>query len=385
MKVEQIADIVNQTTAEVTGTEALENVDLNKVVEIGAEVLDNDKLIDNFVKSLVDHIGKVVFVNRPYTGSTPSVMMESWEYGAILEKIQYEGLPEAEENDSWNLEDGRSYDPNIFYKPTVSAKFYSERKTFDIPMSFAQRQVKSAFSNSAQLQAFFAMIETAISNGMTVKMDSLVQLTIANAIATVYNNKLTNPVQYYDLVTAYKTATGDNTVTPENALVKPDFTRWASMHMKRVAARMRKLSTLFNAGGKYRHTPADRLHLILHSDFTAAAEAFLYSDTYHNEYVKLPQAEEVAFWQGSGTGFAWSDTSKIIVTPSGAEDPTTVNNVVGIFFDRDALGVSNLDRRVTTNWNPKAEFTNNWYKFDAGYFNDFNENIVVFTLGEPTV
>lgn len=384
MKVEQIADIVNQTTAEVTGTEALADVDLNKVVEIGAEVLDNDKLIDNFVKSLVDHIGKVVFVNRPYTGSTPSVMMESWEYGAILEKIQYEGLPEAEENDSWNLEDGRSYDPNIFYKPTVSAKFYSERKTFDIPMSFAQRQVKSAFSNSAQLQAFFAMIETAISNGMTVKMDSLVQLTIANAIATVYNNKLTNPVQYYDLVTAYRTATGDNTVTPENALVKPEFTRWASMHMKRVAARMRKLSTLFNAGGKYRHTPADRLHLILHSDFTAAAEAFLYSDTYHNEYVKLPQAEEVAFWQGSGTGFAWGDTSKIIVTPSGAEEPTTVNNVVGIFFDRDALGVSNLDRRVTTNWNPKAEFTNNWYKFDAGYFNDFNENIVVFTLGEPT-
>ena len=384
MKVEQIADIVNQTTAEVTGTEALADVDLNKVVEIGAEVLDNDKLIDNFVKSLVDHIGKVVFVNRPYTGSTPSVMMESWEYGAILEKIQYEGLPEAEENDSWNLEDGRSYDPNIFYKPTVSAKFYSERKTFDIPMSFAQRQVKSAFSNSAQLQAFFAMIETAISNGMTVKMDSLVQLTIANAIATVYNNKLTNPVQYYDLVTAYRTATGDSTVTPENALVKPDFTRWASMHMKRVAARMRKLSTLFNAGGKYRHTPADRLHLILHSDFTAAAEAFLYSDTYHNEYVKLPQAEEVAFWQGSGTGFAWGDTSKIIVTPSGADEPTTVNNVVGIFFDRDALGVSNLDRRVTTNWNPKAEFTNNWYKFDAGYFNDFNENIVVFTLGEPT-
>ena len=384
MKVEQIASIVNEVTAEVTGTEVIENIDLNKVVETGAEVLDNDKMIDNYVKSLIDHIGKVVFVNRPYTGSTPSVMMDSWEYGAILEKIQYEGLPDAEENDSWELEDGKSYDPNIFYKPQVSAKFYSERKTFDIPMSFAQRQVKSAFSNAAQLQAFFAMIETAISNGMTVKMDGLVQLTIANAIATVYNNKLTSPVQYYDLVSAYRTATGDSTVTPENAMVKPEFTRWASMHMRRVVARMRKLSTLFNTGGKYRHTPADRLHLILHSDFTAAAEAFLYSDTYHNEFVKLPKAEEVAFWQGSGSGFAWSDTSKIIVTPSGATEPTTVHNVVGIAFDRDALGVSNLDRRVTTNWNPKAEFTNNWYKFDAGYFNDFNENIVVFTLGEPT-
>lgn len=384
MKVEQIADIVNQTTAEVTGTEAVSDVDLNKVVETGAEVLDNDKLIDNYVKTLIDHIGKVVFVNRPYTGSTPSVMMDSWEYGAILEKIQYEGLPEAEENDSWNLVDGQSYDPNVFHKPTVSAKFYSERRTFDIEMSFARRQVKSAFSNAAQVQAFFAMIETAISNGMTVKMDSLVQLTIANAIATVYNNRVTKPVQYVDLVTLYRPATGDNSVTPENAMVKPEFTRWAAMTMKRIVARMRKLSTLFNAGGKYRHTPSDRLHLILHSDFTAAAEAYLYGDTYHNEFVKLPKAEEVPFWQGSGTGFAWADTSKIIVTPSGSNSSTTINNVVGIAFDREALGVSNLDRRVTTNWNPKAEFTNNWYKFDAGYFNDFNENIVVFTLGEPT-
>ena len=384
MEVTQIADIVNQTTLEITGKEDLASSDLNKVVEVGSEIIDNDKVLDHYTGSLIDRIGKVVFVNRPYTGSTPSVMMDSWEYGAILEKIQFEGLPEAEDNDSWNLVDGQSYDPNVFHKPTVSAKFYSERRTFDIEMSFARRQIKTAFTSGAQLQAFFAMIETAISNGMTVKMDSLVQFTIANAIATVYNNRVTNPVQYYDLVTAYRTATGDNTVTPENAMVKPEFTRWASMTIKRVIARMRKLNTLFNTGEKYRHTPVDRLHLILHSDFTAAAEAYLYGDTYHNEFVKLPRAEEVPFWQGSGKTFAWSDTSKIIVTPTGSQNSVTINNVVGIAFDREALGVSNLDRRVTTNWNPKAEFTNNWYKFDAGYFNDFNENIVVFTLGEPT-
>lgn len=380
MKVEQIADIVNQTTAEVTGTEPLADVDLNKVVEVGAEVLDNDKLIDNYVKTLIDHIGKVVFVNRPYAGSTPSVMMDSWEYGAILEKVTYEGLPEAEENDSWDLQDGKSYDPNIFYKPSVSAKFYSERRTFDIPMSFAQRQTRSAFSSASQVQAFFAMIETAISNGMTIKMDSLVRLTLANAIATIYANRLTNPVQYYGLVARYQTATGDQSVTKLNALVKPEFTRWASMEMKRVMKRMRNMSTLFNKGAKDRFTAADRLHLILHSDFVAAAEAYLYSETYHDEFVKLPAAEEVSFWQGSGTGFAWADTSKIIVTPRDSDSPVTVEDIVGIGWDRDALGVSNLDRRVTTNWNPRAEFTNNWYKFDAGYFNDFNENIVVFTL-----
>lgn len=380
MKVTQVAEIVNQVNAEITGAEPLENVDLNNVVDIGSELLENEKLLDNYVKSLVDHIGKVVFVNRPYTGSTPSVMMDSWEYGAILEKIQYEGVPDAEENDTWNLVDGKSYDPNIFYKPEVSAKFFDERRTFDVPMSFATKQIKSAFSSGGQVQSFFSMIETAISNGMTVKMDGLVNLTIANAIATVYNNRATRPAQFYPLVTKYVAATGDTSVTTANALVKPEFIRWASMTMRRVASRMRKFSTLFNIGEKYRHTPSDTLKIILHSDFIADAEAYLYSDTFHNEFVKLPQADEIAFWQGSGDEFDWEDTSKLVVTPRGSDTSVTVSNIVGMFFDRNALGVSNLERRVTSNYNAKGEFTNNFYKFDAGYFNDFNENIVVFTL-----
>ena len=381
MLVTQIAEIVNEVNGEMTGTKAVENIDLNEVVETGTEILDSgDKMLDNYVRSLIDHIGKVVFVNRPYTGSTPSVMMDSWEYGAILEKIQYEGVPDAEENDTWNLKDGQSYDPNVFHKPQVSAKFYSERRTFDVEMSFANRQVKSAFSNAPQVQAFFSMIETAISNGQTVKMDGLVNLTIANAIATVYNNRVTRPAQYYPLVTMYVAETGDSTVNSSNALVKPEFIRYASVTMRKVASRMKKFSTVFNTGEKYRHTPKDRLHLILHSDFVAVAEAYLYSDTFHKEYVQLPLADEVAFWQGSGEAFGWSDTSKLIVTPRGANEAVTVSNIVGIFFDRDALGVTNIDRRVTSDYNAKGEFTNNWYKFDAGYFNDFNENVVVFTL-----
>ena len=381
MLVTQIAEIVNEVNGEMTGTKAVENIDLNEVVETGTEILDSgDKMLDNYVRSLIDHIGKVVFVNRPYTGSTPSVMMDSWEYGAILEKIQYEGVPDAEENDTWNLKDGQSYDPNVFHKPQVSAKFYSERRTFDVEMSFANRQVKSAFSNAPQVQAFFSMIETAISNGQTVKMDGLVNLTIANAIATVYNNRVARPAQYYPLVTMYVADTGDSTVNSSNALVKPEFIRYASVTMRKVASRMKKFSTVFNTGEKYRHTPKDRLHLILHSDFVAVAEAYLYSDTFHKEYVQLPLADEVAFWQGSGDAFGWSDTSKLIVTPRGANEAVTVSNIVGIFFDRDALGVTNIDRRVTSDYNAKGEFTNNWYKFDAGYFNDFNENVVVFTL-----
>lgn len=378
MEMTQIAEIVNETTAQVTGTEPLADVDLNKIVDAGAEVLDTDK-VDHYVKNLIDRIGKVVFVNRPYTGSTPSVMMDSWEYGAVLEKIQYEGIPAAEDNDTWDLEDGRSYDPNIFYKPTVSAKFFSERRTFEVPMSFAQRQVKSAFTSAGQVQALFSMIETAISNGMTVKQDSLIEATINNFLATTYGNGTAN-ARVVKLLTDYATFTGQTAPSAANALATPEFVRFMAFAMKRKASQMTKLSTVFNVGGKYRHTPSDRLHIILHADAAAAADAYLQSDTYHNEFVALPSAEKVPFWQGSGSSFDFADTSKIIVTPRGEESPVTISNIVGFMWDRDALGVANLDRRVTTNWNPKGEFTNNWYKFDCGYFNDFNENGVVFVL-----
>ncbi|MBO7733058.1 MAG: hypothetical protein J6S67_10905 [Methanobrevibacter sp.] len=378
MEMTQIYEIVNETTAMVTGTEPISSIDGNQIVDAGAEVLETDK-VDHYVKNLIDRIGKVVFVNRPYTGGTPSVMMDSWEFGAVLEKIQYEGLPEAEENDTWNLEDQHSYDPNIFYKPTVSAKFFSERRTFDVPMSFAQRQIKSAFTSAGQLQAFFSMIETAISNGMTVKMDSLVEATLNNFIATTYGDG-TASARLVKLLTEYNAFTGQTAPQATVALADPEFVRFMTFRMKRKAVQMQKLSTVFNAGGKYRHTPSDRLKIVLHADVAAAADTYLQSDTFHNEFVALPNADKVAFWQGSGSGFDWSDTSKIMITPRGEENSVTVNNVVGVMFDRDALGVSNLDRRVTTNWNPKGEFTNNWYKFDAGYFNDFNENGVVFVL-----
>lgn len=378
MEMTQIYEIVNETTAMFTGSEPISNVDGNKIIDAGAEVLDTDQ-VDHYVQNLIDHIGKVVFVNRPYTGGTPSVMMDSWEFGAVLEKIQYEGLPEAEENDTWNLEDQRSYDPNIFYKPTVSAKFFSERRTFDIPMSFAQRQVKSAFSNAGQLQAFFSMIENAISDGMTVKMDSLVEATINNFIATLYGTGAAN-ARVVKLLTEYVAFTGQTAPAASVALADPEFVRFMAFRMKRKMVQMQKLNTVFNAGGKYRHTPIDRLKIVLHADVAAAADVYLQSDTFHNEFVTLPNADKVAFWQGSGTGFDWADTSKIMITPRGSETPVTINNVVGVMFDRDALGVSNLDRRVTTNWNPRGEFTNNWYKFDAGYFNDFNENGVIFLL-----
>jgi len=375
MQVNQVAEIVNSLSEQYMGESAISTVDLSNVVDIGSAVMDLTNL-DHYVRDLIDHIGKVVFVNRAYRGKTPSLVMDGWEYGAVLEKITYDEYPEAQQNDSWELQDQQSYDPNVFYKPSVSAKFFEKRNTFDIPMSFAKRQIKSAFSNGTQLNAFFSMIETVIQNSMTIKIDQLAEAAINNMIAMTVANANTN--RAVNLRTMYNAAHPNNTITAAQAVTDPDFIRYASYIMKLYSERLQRMSKLFNVGGKERFTSSDRLHVILLSEFAAAAEAYLYSNTYHDQFVHLSKAETVPYWQGSGVAYDFASTSKINVVTPGSETATEVTGILGVMFDRDAVGVCNLDRRVTTNWNARAEFYNNWYKFDAGYFNDTNENFIVF-------
>ena len=186
MKVEQIYSLMNNVTSEILGKTELLKEDLSNVVDVGTELF-NSADVDNYVKSLVNHIGKVVFVNRPYSGNVPSVIMDSWEFGSVLEKIQAD-IPQAIENDSWDLTDGESYDTNVFYKPSVSAKFFNKKVTFEVAMSFTELQVKESFSNANQLNGFLSMLYNSVEKSMTVKIDSLVMRTINNMIGeTIYN------------------------------------------------------------------------------------------------------------------------------------------------------------------------------------------------------
>lgn len=380
MTVAQIYDIINPITKEILGETAVVNEDLSNIVDIGKEIFDATD-VDNYVKSLVNHIGRVIFVNRPYSGGAPSVLMDGWEYGSVLEKISAE-LPEATENESWELTDGASYDPNIFYKPKVSAKFFNKRVTFEIPMSFTERQVKESFSNASQLNGFLSMLYNAVDKSMTIKIDSLVMRTINNMIAETlhdFNNGgdyTGTGIRAVNLLKLYNDDKGTD-LTAEKSIKDPDFIRFASYIMGLYMERLSKISSLFNIGGKDRFTPRDLLHVILLSDFAKASDSFSMSSTFHNEFVALPKGEIIPYWQGSGTDYSFTSVSSINVkTASG--DTVSASGIIGVMFDRDALGVTNLDRRVTTNYNPKAEFFSNWYKFDAGYFNDMNENFVLF-------
>lgn len=382
MEIKQVYEIVNDATKETIGDSILLSEDLSNIVDVGNAVFNTDNGFDAYVRSLINHIGKVQFVNRTYKGSAPSVLMDAWEFGSIVEKISSE-MPDATETEDWKLVDGTSYDPNVFHRPVAEAKFFNKMTTFEIDRSITERQVKMSFSSATQLNAFVSMLFNEVEKSMTVKNDSLIMRTINNMIVeTMYSQYSGGAItgaggtRAVNLLAKFNTQYGKS-LTAAQAILDPDFIRYAAYFIALYTDRLTRMSTLFNIGGKQRFTPKDLQHIVMLSEFKSAADVFLQSSTFHDQYTKLVNAETVPFWQGSGTDYAFSSTGTISATTASGHSQTTTG-VLGCIWDRDALGVMNFNSRVTTQYNAKGEFTNYFYKRDARYFNDTNENFVVF-------
>lgn len=381
MEVKQIYEIMNSITNEMLGDSIVVAEDLSNIVELGQQFEDVVGL-DNYVRKLPDHIGRVVFVDRKYEGRAPQILMDGWEYGSIMEKIATR-IPEAVENEDWQLNDGQSYDPNVFHAPDVYGEFWNKRVTFEIDMSITRKQVKSSFDNVTQLNSFLSMILNAIETSLTVKLDALIMRTINNMIGeTLYDEMPAGTytgaggVKAVNLLYAYNQKY-DAELTADDAITTPEFIRFATYTMANYMDRIKVLSNLFNIGGESRFTPASKLHVAMLSEFKNAANVYLQSDTFHNDYTALPNSDSVAFWQGTGVDYAFSNTSAVKIKTASGHD-VNASGILAVMFDRDALGVSNLDREVRTHYNEKADFWNYFYNAFAGYFNDTNENFVVF-------
>ena len=379
MKISQVYQIVNDATKAVLGETAVVAEDLTDVVSIGEQIANAD-LYDKYVGALVNRIAKTIFSIRAYSGRAPKVLMDSWEFGSIVQKVHM-ALPEAEENESWELVDGATYEENQFYKPSVSVKLWNHKTTFEIPLSIAEIQLKQSFLGAEEMARFVAMIYQAVENSLTLKFDALIMRTINHFSAVTYDQGVAgaNKIQ---LLTEYAAATGV-TLSAATALYNKDFLRFVAYRMKQVASRLASYSTLFNLGATEKHTPREDLRIVMLDNVDAGVSAFLQSDTFHEELVKLPEADVVSFWQGTGTSYALVDTSNVNVKatlPDGTKDDIEIDYLVAVMFDMNALGVTALNKRTTSKYNAKGEFYNYWYKEDAGYFNDFNENFVVFVL-----
>ena len=400
MKITQLKSILNGAVGktgiidQVTGTAPVANEDLSNIVDIGKAVLDytgeSNENYDSFMRNLIDQVGKNVIVNRTYTSQAPNIIKDSWEYGSIMQKVRV-NLPDVEENATWDLfnypkSGGAAYpDPFELSKPSVTAKFYNSKNTYEIPITLTDYQLREAFQSASQFGSFIAAIENRIRVKQTLCNDGLIMATINNLIGETlsgHGGKVVN------LLTAYNTAT-NSTLTAATALTNTEFLRFAAMTIAKYKKYVAQASSKYNAGNYITFTPADKLKFIANTEFAKAMDAYLYADTYHNEFVELNGYNEVPFWQGSGTADGDRLTVDVVVsytTDQGASATASVKNtgVLAVMFDDEAAAVCNENYRTTSIYNPRGEYTNYFYKYDAMFMNDVEENCVVFTIADNT-
>ncbi len=376
--VKQIYSILNDVAKQTLGTEAIAVVDTQSFVSLGDKVLKSDTDTENFLSKLTDRIAKTVYSVRNYTGINKNLMREPFDYGVIVQKIHVE-MPEAKENNAWKIgEQGYAptYAPVI--KPTVSQKLFNKLSTWEIDVTIPDFMLKTAFLNESSMATFIDAIFTAMNNAMVMCADNNANLIRANFIGNKIHSA--KPTQAINLLSQYNTLTSAN-LTVASCLRDVDFLKWATMQISLWTKRMRVMSKLFNEDSNSKFTSGEYLVLDVLQDFASSTATFLQSDTYHKELVALPMYNEVPYWQGSGTSFAFADTSKISVKIDGTNE-VTQGGVIAVAYDYNAIGTTINEPRSTTERNNKDEYTNYYNKATIGCFNDLGENGIVFFIAE---
>lgn len=374
VKTTDVASLVNSATASILGESAVLTEDLANVIDVGT-ALANANAYKTFVDNLLMRIGKTVFVSRVYTGGAPKIYRDSFEYGQITQKLRAK-LDEAKINQSWALVSGTTYSDNEFVESQISCKIFKQDDAFEIRKSITKDQIKAAFTSASELGNFISMLETMVQNSIQVKMDSLTMMTINNFTAEVMNNETAKPNTSINLLKAYNALKG-TTLTAEQCIYDRGFLQYATGVIKKYQKKIQKYSTLFNQTATQTFTPKEKQHLVLLEEFSENCDTYLAADTWHDEFVKLPYSDTVSAWQGTGTDNSFNSCSSINVsTASGSKVAKT--GIIGVLFDHDALGITKDDPTIEVNYIHSGQFYNYWYKEHVMYFNDLDENFIVF-------
>ena len=375
-KVEQIYTLVNETAKESMGEKAIAVKDVSSLIALGDIVLSSASDTENFLNTLVDRIARTVFSVRRYETDAEGMVRHPFEFGCIVQKI-YVDMPEAKQNNSWEI-GKEGYTPTFapVIKPTAKQKLFNGITTWEVDVTIPDYMLRTAFLNETSMATFIDAIFTAMDNMITLALENNANLTRASFIARKL--KGAKPCGAINLLHEYNTLTSAS-LTVESAMMNAEFLAWASRAINLWVKRMSKMSVLFNEEGYKRHTPKDKIVVNLLQDFTSACDTFLGANTFHDELVKLPMYDSVAYWQGAGASFDFNDTSAINIK---LDENTTIakKGIIGVVYDYEAMGVTLNERRSTSERNNHDEYTNYYNKANIGYFNDMSENGIVFYL-----
>ena len=406
MKVKQKAEVLNYVFAELIGSITPEgeepvyyNEDLSNFVEVGRKIEATSEWgnnFDNYWGSIIDRIGRTMVINKDYESQAPNLDVSGSEYGSILQKIRV-GVPEFEENPAWTLTEHKGDEFNYMtYDPVeLRATYWNSKISYLMKWSWAMKQLKEAVTNRNVLDEIFSAIENKIRVKMKVQNDGL-KMRLVNNINAVNILKGRQINVLYNFMTdadVTSIAEANANICSKNCMASEEFLRYLQMTLKKNKKYMAQASTLCNTESEWNWTQGSNLRMVAITDVDSALQSYLYSDVYHNEFVKFDGYTEVASWQALHPGFKFEDRSRIDVQAvtgpdeeNDVSDPFMFSGIIFTMFDRDGAVIWNEEPETdVAPHNPIGKFVNYYFTFDCSYLCDLAENSLTFVISDYQV
>lgn len=384
---EQISTVLNDLTREVTGADPIGVVDAGNFASVATKLLKTGT--DPLLGAISQMVGRTIFSVRPYNRKLSGIQVNNQRWGYITRKLAV--ADKDFENDvSFSMADGGNYSHWYVNMPNVLQLNYYGQNAFEKSVSIFKNQLDGAFASRESFGSFISMVMQNASDMIEQSRESMARMTLGNFIT----GKIQGANGVVHLITEYNTEMG-NSPALTWAQIKADadeydkFIKWMYAKVATVSDMMTERTTLYQmqVAGKpiTRHTPVNRQKFYMISEFLNAMKARVLAGTYNDDLLRYADVESLNFWQNP------SDPYSIFMSPAYLDETdgsilthtatAAYNNIVGVIFDEDALGLTVMDEWTqNTGMNAKYGYDTTYFHFLVRFWNDFTEKGVVFVL-----
>lgn len=397
MKVNQIYSLLNDINAQMFGEDAIQVKDLSGIISMGQNIVGNGTETDLFLGKLVDRIGKTVIRTLDLELEFPTLYMDSFEFGAILQKITVQPFDAIQASEYKIGEDGftPTYD-TVMKNARVLVRYFTDGTAWKFQTTIPDDLFSTAFTSESMMSQFLDAVIGAMTDSMTIAINNMSRTAVNNYIA----EKIISGSGVVNLLAMYNTAYNTN-INAATAMHTKEFYRFASTIIRKYVRYLKEPSTLYNVGdgagnGVVRATARDNMHVLMLTDFVAGIDAWLLSDSYKDLY-DMPLFTEVSYWQGNNDSVnginSFAGNSSINIVPSSQKSVETAGNryainqsgIVCVLADRQAIAVGLNKRRAGSFYNSIDAYSNISSTAMIQYINDMTENGVVFVVADSVV
>lgn len=395
MKLEDVKILTQQALSQSMGKDYmeqngyLEGIPAEKLIDIGRDI-DELGTTEKFTKALVSLMAKFECTTLGYEMMFSDIVVDRIEWGGFVQRAKID-IADVYDDPMSAPVNKQSYAEleHTFFQPKVTAKVYEEGKDLMIPISISAEILKESFKGWDALNGFLSQIRESVRETRDMVMDSWANVLVNSAIAE--SCKATNTevkLKSMAVVDGVNGVTADD--SPEKLLLNKDFLAYASEKIGVIRSNMKARTDVYN--NKSLSVGAIQQSAYFLTPFIKARMNGLLADTYNRDerdigkFVEIPRWQSVKGESADTTPFGFSDVSSISFSADTTNklglgvDAVTLNNIIGVVFDKRALGICAFREKMTTNYTASADFWNEYLHLLINFILDTDYNIVAFSL-----